>query len=67
MLKETPLREISTKIEKDCTFEILNAFSTREKYFVSFPFDSSINPIPKNDSSTLMAPYEREIRGNEIK
>ena len=67
MHKECALSEISSKLEKDCTLESPNAFWTREKYFVSLPFNPLETPKAQKASAALMSPSEREFCANEIK
>ena len=67
MHKESTLSEISSKLEKDCTSESPNAFWTREKYFVSLPFNPLEKPNAQKSSIPLMSPLEREFYANKIK
>ena len=67
MHKEYALFEISSKLEKDCTLESPNAFWTREKYFVSLPFNPLEKPKAQKASAALMSPSEREFCANQIK
>ena len=67
MHKESALSEISSKLEKDCTSKSPNAFWTREKYFVSLPFNPLEKPKAQKSSAALMSPSEREFCANEIK
>ena len=67
MHKEFALSEISSKLEKDCTSESPNAFWTREKYFVSLPFNLLEKPKAQKASVALMSPSERQLCANKIK
>ena len=67
MHKESSLSEISSKLEKDCTSESPNAFWTREKYFVSLPFNLLEKPKAQKSSAALMSPSKRKFRANKIK
>ena len=58
MHKESALSEISSKLEKDCTSESPNAFWTKEKYFVSLPFNPQKNQKLKNPLLPLCLPQK---------
>ena len=67
MHKESSLSEISSKLERDCTSESPNEFWTREKYFVSLPFNPLEKPKARKSSATLTSRLERELCEKEIK
>ena len=62
MHKESALSEISSKLEKDCTSESPNAFWTREKYFVSLPF----NPLEKKKLKKPLLPLCLPQKENSV-
>ena len=67
MHKASSLSKISSKLEKDCTSESPNAFWTREKYFVSLPFNPLGKPKSWKAFASLMSRSEREFYANGIK
>ena len=64
---EKALADITAKLIKDCCSESPNAFWTREKYFVSLPFDPLQKIKPMKASARLMSPSERYFCASEIK
>ena len=64
---ENALREISEKLVKDCCTDNPNAFWTREKYFVSLPYDPLQRIKPMRASAALMSPSERQFCDAEVK
>ena len=64
---EKALANITAKLIEDCCSESPNAFWTREKYFVSLPFDPLQKIKPMKASARLMSPSERDFCASEIK
>ena len=64
---EKSLADITAKLVKDCCSESPNAFWTREKYFVSLPFDPLQKIKPMKASARLMSPSEGDFCASEIK
>ena len=61
------MKAISEKLRKDCYSDSPNAFWTREKYFVSLPYDPLQRIKPMRASVALMSPSERQFCDAEIK
>ena len=61
------LADICEKLKKNCCAESPNAFWTREKYFVSLPFDKQKKIKPMKASARIMSPSEIEFCVNEVK
>ena len=58
---EKSLEDIIEKLIKDYCSKSPNAFWTREKYFVSLPFDPLQKIKPMKASARLMSPSERDF------
>ena len=63
---EKALSEITEKLRRDCCSDSPNAFWTREKYFVSLPYDPNQKIKPMKASAALMSPSEVKFCDEEI-
>ena len=63
---ERDLKDIYEKLRKDCCSDSLNAFWTREQYFVSLPYDQTKEIKPMKASAALMSPSEVKFCDAEI-
>lgn len=55
------LEKISDKLRKDCTASRLDAFWTREKYFLGLPYKENYVPKPQKANANHMSPSEQDL------
>ena len=60
------LPPVAEKLRKDCTSERPDAFWTREKYFVAFPYKEGYVSHPQKASANDMIPTEKELCQKEL-